>query len=119
MKIVQQLLLNSANFTILSPKGKLAKEVTHNLRIQNLIEKYEKRLEKTGGNFSEGESTRGSSKALFTDGGDLDAIVESDDDYDDEEEDDEDVSRTVKQPLAGEKTHSLATQAIQFIKEFE
>ena len=43
LKIVQQLLLNNADFILKSPKGKPAKETTKNQRIVYLIEKYEKR----------------------------------------------------------------------------
>ena len=43
LKIVQQLLVNNADFTIKSQKnGKLAKNCTDNQRIIFLIEKYEK-----------------------------------------------------------------------------
>ena len=47
VKIVQQLLLNNADFTLRNAKGKSVKEVTNNQRIIYLIEKYEKRLIKT------------------------------------------------------------------------
>jgi len=51
IKVVQQLLLNNADFMARSPKGKLAKEMTKNQRIVYLIEKYEKRFASRTGSF--------------------------------------------------------------------
>lgn len=48
VKIVQQLLLNNADFSLKNTKGKLPKEVTLNQRIVYLIEKYEKKFIKNG-----------------------------------------------------------------------
>lgn len=42
LKIVQKLLINGADITKKSAKGKLAKDMTDNQRIVFLIEKYEK-----------------------------------------------------------------------------
>lgn len=47
VKIVQQLLLNNADFNVKNDKLKVAKEVTKNQRIIYLIEKYEKKFSKT------------------------------------------------------------------------
>jgi hypothetical protein len=46
------LLLNNADFTIKNIKGRLPKEVTKNQRIIYLIEKYEKRVIRTGSSFA-------------------------------------------------------------------
>ena len=46
VKVVQQLLLNNADFSTKNLKGRLPKEVTRNQRIIYLIEKYEKRYQR-------------------------------------------------------------------------
>eukprot|EP00347_Sterkiella_histriomuscorum_P006016 403354389 len=51
VKIVQQLLLNNADFTLKNMKGKSVKDVTNNQRIIYLIEKYEKRVMTTNSSF--------------------------------------------------------------------
>ena len=60
LKIVQQLLINGADFSIKSAKnGKLAKDNTDNQRIVFLIEKYEKlrALEQTGDDSQSSDET--------------------------------------------------------------
>ena len=57
VKIVQQLLLNNADYTVKNSKGKVPKEVTKNQRIIYLIEKYEKKMIKTAtGSFQSSKS---------------------------------------------------------------
>jgi hypothetical protein len=57
VKVVQQLLLNNADYTVKNEKGKSAKEVTKNQRIIYLIEKYEKRYKPTAsGSFTSTKS---------------------------------------------------------------
>ncbi len=71
VKVVQQLLLNNADYTVKNEKGKSAKEVTKNQRIIYLIEKYEKRYRPTAsGSFtstkSQEEEKEGRQSAVLT-----------------------------------------------------